>query len=178
MAFQQQNKLMVEGWQHNQCNAYHRQGNHRYLRTGKSHGCHSHPQDASAKDTEHIGGKTDAKGLCRVIAIIQHFSEDAPPKQVENAAGAEHQRIHNQIVRGISPQQHKADERSDNHRHPHIQNSGTLCFHRQVAHNGERYDIRRGPIPAHQPRQMLESGVDDLIHQTGINGDDEDKKAQ
>ena len=70
MVLQQQHELVVKRGQHNQGNAHHRKGNHRHLRAGKPHECHTHAKDASAKHTKHISGKTDAKGLRRVIGVI------------------------------------------------------------------------------------------------------------
>ena len=76
-----------------------------------------------------------------------HISQGCSTKQIKNTASTKHQRIHNQVVGCLSPQQHKADERS-NHCHSNIQNSGTLCCHRQVSHNSKRHNIRHSPIPA------------------------------
>ena len=37
--------------------------------------------NVSAEDAAYISGKSQTKGLCRVVAIIQHISKDAPPKR-------------------------------------------------------------------------------------------------
>ena len=178
VAFEQQGKTAVERGQQRQRDADDDQSDDRHLRAGKAYGGNADANEITAEHAEHVCGKPDPKHLSGVIDILEHLSEDATPKQIEDSACAQHQRIDGEVIDSASFQQHKAYKRAHHHRHADVQENRAADPAGKAAHDRQRYDIGHGPIPACQPRQVLKGGIDHLIHQTGIDGDDGDEQKQ
>ncbi len=178
MVLQQHHQLPVERRQENEGHADHAQGDHGNLGVGQVDRGDRHAEQVAAEHAEHIGREADPEHRRRPFREIEHLAEDAPPEEVEDAAGAEHQGIDNEIIPSLSAQQHEADECGHDHGHAHIEHLRTVHLHGQAAQDDQCRDVGHCPVPVCQQGQMGEGGVEDLIHQPGIDGDHKNEEAE